>query len=56
MTKQPKWLQDFNKFLTQLSIDYDKRQKIIKTFLNILKELKKKWEKKHKTEAQNKLL
>lgn len=52
MATQPKWLQDFNNFLKQLNIDYDKRQKIIKAVLNILKSFKKKWEEKFKSKPK----
>lgn len=49
MTKTPQWLQDFNKLLLNVGLrDYDKRQKVIKAVLNILKSFKKKWEEKQK--------
>jgi len=48
MTKQPQWLNDFNKALKKIEPGYDKRQKILKLFNTVLKEKRKEWEVKHK--------
>jgi len=56
MTKQPQWLDDFNKALKKIEPDNDKRQKIIKLFNTVLVEKRKIWDSKQKNQNQKTLL